>query len=75
MKYKYRIIKRSDKPYYTLEKRPISRFKWFENTLPWIFIDLNVNLQYLENKAERMIKEDNEIVPEITVIKEWPNVD
>lgn len=75
MKYKYRIIKRSDKPYYTLERRPTSRFKWFEDILKWEFVDLNDNLQYLENKSERMIREDNIIVPGFIVIKEYSDVD
>lgn len=77
MKYKYRIIKESDNPYYKLERKPSSRFKWFENILQWEYVDLDENLQYLENKAERMIKKDNEILTEITIVivKEYFNVD
>ena len=70
MIHKYRIVKYSDKPYYTLERKVISRFTWITQCTRWRFVDLHDNLDYLKSKAESIIEEEKNPI-KMVIMKEY----
>ncbi len=70
-KYKYRIIKKSNKSYYILECKPIVKYKWQEIFTQWSYYDLHEDLEYLTGKAQRLIKDENEDNQTIVIVKEF----
>ncbi len=68
--HKYRIVKFSNKPYYTLEKKRIRKHQWQERLERWEWVDVNESLDNLESKALYLIEEEKNAV-EMKIIKEF----